>query len=72
MQVAELEDLAAILALKEYGVDIGSPSNQTIDNLVKVLTTPTNADLTLQQRVSEIGNVLIQTAGNNKLKKNVK
>ena len=53
-QLLELEEIAAMIAAKEYLVDLGFLFNQNVDNLVRVLTTPTSADLTLQERISEI------------------
>lgn len=58
--------------MKEYGVDLGFLLNQNVDNLVRVLTTPTSADLTLEGRIKEISNSLVESAGNNKLKKSIK
>lgn len=70
-QLAELEDLAHILAAKEYSVDLGAALNQNVDNLVRLLTTSTN-DLSLKERVNEISSALLQAANNLKLKKNVR
>lgn len=72
MQLAELEELANILAIREYGGDLGFLLNQNVDNLVRLLTTPTSGDLTLQQRVEEIATALTENASNNKLKKAAK
>jgi hypothetical protein len=50
VQLTELEDLAAIIAIKEFGADLGPSNNAHVDNLVKVLTAPTSHELSLQQR----------------------
>lgn len=71
-QLAELEDLASILAAKEYLLDLGLQSNMNVDNIGRILTTPTSADLTLKQRIEEISASLIEAASNSKLKKNIK
>lgn len=41
-QLNELEDLAAVIAAKEYQLDLGFQLNQNVDNLVRVLTSPTS------------------------------
>lgn len=71
-QLVELEDLAGIIAAKEYAVDLGFLLNQNVDNLVRVLTTPTSNDLTFKQRIDEISTALTDNANNNKLKKSFK
>ena len=50
-QLAELEDLAGIIATREFGADLGNVFNQTVDNLVKILITSTSNDLNIKQRV---------------------
>jgi hypothetical protein len=51
MQQLELEDLAAVLAAKEFGADLGNSVNQSINTLVKILTCSSSSELSLQQRV---------------------
>lgn len=51
IQLAELEDLAGVLAAREHGADLGAQINSNLDSLVKILLNPTSNDLSLQQRV---------------------
>jgi hypothetical protein len=60
------------LAVKEFGGDLGQDLNQSMNGLVKILTSPSSADFTLQQRVDELGQALTDNASNAKLKKMIK
>lgn len=71
-QLTELEDLAALIASREYGADVGEKSNASVDSLVKILTAQSLANMTLKERVTQISNALIQTANDQKLKSNVR
>jgi len=46
-QLSELEDLASIIAAREYGADLTATLNQSVDSLVKILTNPSR-ELTIQ------------------------
>lgn len=70
-QLSELEDLASIIAVREYGADLTANFNQSVDSLVKILTS-TSRELTIQQRVAQITEALIKSANNEKLKTVVK
>lgn len=70
-QLLELENLASIIAAREYGADLGSSFNQSVDSLVKILINPSR-ELTIQQRVAQISEALIKNANNDKLKAVVK
>jgi hypothetical protein len=48
---------------------LGAQFNQSIDNLVKILTNPSSSEITLEARVQEISNALVGSANNLKLKK---
>ena len=71
-QLTELEDLAALIASREYGADIGEKQNSAVDNLVKILPLQSLGNLTLKERVTQISDALIQTANDKKLKDNVR
>jgi hypothetical protein len=46
--------------------------NLQIVHLVKILTTPSSPDLTLQQRIEEIRSQIIEVANDGQLKKMIK
>lgn len=71
-QLVELEDLAALIASREYGADVGEKSNATIDNLVKVLTSSSAANMTLKNRVSQISEALTKVADDKRLKSSIR
>lgn len=52
--MVELEDLAVLLASREFGADIGETQNAVVDNLIKLLITQPVSNLSLKERVSEI------------------
>lgn len=70
-QLAELEDLAEIIAAREYGVDLPPKFNQSVDSLVKTLTT-SSRELTIKERVNQLAQALIDISNNKKLKVTVK